>query len=75
MAKEENTTQNQDGNIGLVQQLADGRIIQLGLTPLQTGMLNAFLVQLSKETQPIMRMSEKYDLVLKSSVKVLRKTK
>lgn len=75
MAIEENIIQNQDGNIGLVQQLADGRIIQLGLTPLQSGMLNAFLADLSKNTKPIMRMSEKYDLVLKSNVKVLRKTK
>lgn len=64
----------QDGNIVLVQQLANGRIIQLGITPMQAMMLNAFVKQISKET-PIMRMSEEHDLVLKSDVRVMKKRK
>ncbi|WP_294203035.1 hypothetical protein [uncultured Chryseobacterium sp.] len=64
----------QDGNIQLVQMQADGRIVQLGITPLQAATLNAFVRQMSKET-PIKKMPKEYDLVLKSDCRVLRNRK
>lgn len=53
------------GKIGLVQETKDGRIVQIGLRPEQSEMLQIFLGSLSSE-KPLVRMGEKYDLVLKS---------
>jgi hypothetical protein len=53
------------GKIGLVQETKDGRIVQIGLRPEQSEMLQIFLGSLSSE-KPLVQMSEKYDLVLKS---------
>lgn len=53
------------GKVGLVQETEDGRIIQIGLTPSQSEMLQIFLATLSKES-PLVQMSEDYELVLKN---------
>jgi len=56
------------GKIALIQQTDDGRILQIGLTESQSGMLQGFLSILS-QTQPLVQMGEDWDLVLKSSIK------
>jgi hypothetical protein len=55
------------GNIYLVQETEDGRIRQIGLTTEQNRVLQILLASLSKE-QPLVQMSEDFDLVLKSSL-------
>jgi hypothetical protein len=56
------------GTIALIQQTETGRILQIGLTPNQSEMLQSFLAVISKESK-LIQMSEEYDLVLKSSLK------
>jgi len=56
------------GTVALIQQTEDGRILQIGLTPEQSNMLQFFLAKLS-ETSKLIQMPEDYDLVLKSSLK------
>lgn len=59
------------GTIALIQQTEDGRILQIGLTPNQSEMLQSFLAVISKESK-LLQMPEEYDLVLKSSLKTER---
>lgn len=56
------------GTIALFQQTKDGRILQIGLTPQQSSMLQFFLAKLSEESS-LIQMPEEYDLVLKSCLK------
>jgi hypothetical protein len=56
------------GTIALIQQTETGRILQIGLTPNQSEMLQSFLAVISKESK-LIQMPEEYDLVLKSSLK------
>lgn len=53
------------GKIGLVQETEDGRIIQIGLRPEQSKMLQIFLGTIS-QGNPLVQMGEDYELVLKS---------
>ena len=55
------------GTIALIQQTKEGRILQIGLTPAQSNMLQFFLAKLSEESK-LIQMPEEYDLVLKSSL-------
>ena len=61
----------EDGTIALIQQTEEGRILQIGLTPNQSEMLQSFLAVISKESK-LIQMPEEYDLVLKSSLKTKR---
>ena len=56
------------GTIALIQQTEEGRILQIGLTPEQSNMLQFFLAKLSEKSK-LIQMQEDYDLVLKSSLK------
>ena len=53
------------GKIGLVQETEDGRIIQIGLRPEQSEMLQIFLGTIS-QGNPLVQMGEDYELILKS---------
>lgn len=53
------------GKIGLVQETEDGRIIQIGLRPEQSEMLQIFLGTIS-QGKPLVQMGEDYELILKS---------
>ena len=53
------------GKIGLVQETEDGRIIQIGLRPEQSEMLQIFLATIS-QGKPLVQMGEDYELILKS---------
>lgn len=53
------------GKIGLVQETEDGRIIQIGLRPEQSEMLQASLATISKG-KPLVQMGEDHELILKS---------
>jgi len=55
------------GKIGLVQETEDGRIIQIGLRPEQSEMLQMFLATISQGA-PLVQMGEDYELILKSEV-------
>ena len=55
------------GTIALIQQTPEGRILQIGLTPTQSNMLQFFLAKLSEESK-LIQMPEDYDLILKSSL-------
>jgi len=52
------------GKIGLIQQLEDGRIIQIGLQKWQSESLQLFLASISKEN-PLIKMGEEYELIFK----------
>lgn len=54
------------GDIALIQQTETGRILQIGLTPEQSKLLQVFLAGLSAESK-LIQMPEEYDLILKSS--------
>jgi len=56
------------GTIALIQQTEDGRILQIGITPEQSNILQFFLAKLSEESK-LIQMPEEYDLVLKSTLK------
>lgn len=56
------------GTVALIQQTEEGRILQIGLTPEQSNMLQFFLAKLS-ESNKLIQMPEEYDLVLKSTLK------
>jgi putative alpha-1,2-mannosidase len=60
------------GEVALVRQNEDGRILQIALTEEQNEMLKLFLSMVSKE-QALVQMPEEYDLVLKSSISTKRK--
>lgn len=62
------THTSQSGLFSIVKQEEDGSIVQFAMSPQQKIMLTAFLSSISKET-PLVKMSEKYNLVLKSTVK------
>lgn len=55
------------GTIALIQQTADGRILQIGLTTEQSNQLQIYLAIISKNN-PLVQMGEEHDLVLKSSL-------
>jgi len=55
------------GQIALIQQTKEGRILQIGLTAAQSELLQSFLGILSKES-PLVQMGEDWDLILKKSV-------
>ena len=58
-------TRLETGKIGLVQETEDGRIIQIGLRPEQSNMLQVFLSNISQEN-PLVQMGEDYELILKN---------
>ena len=58
--------QLEEKKVGLVIQKG-GRIIQIGLTPSQSNLLQSFLSEISKEI-PLMEMGEEYDFLLKQDV-------
>jgi hypothetical protein len=60
------------GEVVLVQQNEEGRILQIALTEAQNKMLQLFLSMVSKE-EALVQMPEEYDLVLKSSISTKRK--
>lgn len=60
------------GTVALIQQTEDGRILQLAMTTEQSKMLQIFLATIS-QGQPLIRMSDDHDLVLKSSLKKSKK--
>lgn len=55
------------GEIGLVQQSPEGRIVQIGLNPQQHNLLQVFLAAIS-EDKPLVQMGEEYDLIYKDSI-------
>ena len=55
------------GTIALMQQSETGRIMQVALTPEQSGMLQKFLSIISAQS-PLIRMGEEHDLILKRNV-------
>lgn len=55
------------GTIALIQQTETGRIMQVAMTSEQSKMLQIFLATIS-QGNPLVRMGEEYDLVLKSSI-------
>ena len=55
------------GEVGLVQETKDGRIIQIGLIPEQSKMLQSFLGTIS-QVSPLVQMGDDYELVLKSEL-------
>lgn len=52
------------GKIALIQQTNEGRILQVGITKMQSELLQNFLVILSKDS-PLVQMGEDWDLILK----------
>ena len=60
-------TELEVGEIALIQQQENGRILQIGLTVEQSKLLQIFLATLSHENK-LIQMPEDYDLVLKSSL-------
>ncbi|WP_372844771.1 hypothetical protein [Psychrobacter sp.] len=65
MAKVINST---DGNhVGLIKQMPDGRIVQIGMTKEHQMMLQMLLGSISQD-QPMAVLPSEYDLVLKSEV-------
>lgn len=52
------------GELGLVQQTKDGKIIQIGMSPEQSKQLQAFCGIISQE-QPLVQMGEDYELTFK----------
>lgn len=55
------------GEIALIQQQENGRIVQIGITQAQSNMIQFFLAKLSEDSA-LIQMSEEYDLILKSQV-------
>ena len=62
------------GHIALIQQTKEGRILQIGLTQMQSDLLQNFLGVISKDT-PLVQMGKDWDLVLKSSIKKKKQSK
>lgn len=60
------------GQVSLVSQDEKGNIFQLGMTNNQYAALQVFVAQLTKE-KPFTKMSDEYNLVLKSKVKKMKK--
>lgn len=54
-------------HIGLIKRMADGRIVQIGMTQEQQTMLRLSLAAITQDA-PMVRMPEQYDLVLISEV-------
>lgn len=54
------------GKIALIQQLNDGRIVQIGITKEQSELLQLFLAGLSQESK-LLIMPKEYDLILKKN--------
>ena len=55
------------GTIALIQQTETGRILQVAMTTEQSKMLQTLLASIS-QGQPLVRIGEGYDLILKSNV-------
>lgn len=53
------------GSIGLIQEQQDGSIVQIGLSPEQSRLLQVFLSTISKERK-LVRMPDKYNLIMES---------
>ena len=53
-------------NVGLVRQLENGRIVQIGMTEEQSTMLQIFVAALSKE-KPLVELPHAWDLVIKNN--------
>ena len=53
------------GQLNLVQETADGRIRQIGLTAEQSKQLQSYVALISKDT-PLLVMDNEYDLILRS---------
>lgn len=66
----ENFSFLKDGEIGLVT-TENGRIVQLGMTVEMHKTITILIASLSKET-PLVKMDEKHDLILKSTVKTFK---
>lgn len=65
MAKIINSTD--ENHVGLIKQMPDGRIVQIGMTNEQQMMLQMLLGSISQD-QPMAILPSEYDLVLKSEV-------
>ena len=63
--KKSNYTHLKTGKVGLIQETKDGRIIQVGLRPHQSEMLQKFLSIIS-QGEPLIQMGEEYELILKT---------
>ena len=59
-----------DGEIGFIT-TENGRIIQLGMAKEMHAIITQFIAVYSKEN-PLVKMGEEYDLVLKSTVKTVK---
>jgi hypothetical protein len=57
-----NIEQLEAGAVGIVTELEDGTIVQLGLTERQSKLLNAYVSALTKE-EPAFRLPADYDLI------------
>jgi len=53
------------GKIGLIQEQPDGRILQIGLTPMQSNRLQYFCFSISQQ-HPLVQMGKDYELALVS---------
>ena len=50
------------GKVGLIQQMEDGTITQIGLTKEQSEMLQALVGMLSDEKKPLLRLPKQFNL-------------
>lgn len=55
------------GQVGLIQETEDGKIVQVALTKEQSEMLQLFVASISQES-PLIVMGEDYELVLKNTI-------
>ena len=65
MAKIINSTDK--NHVGLIKQMPDGRIVQIGMTAEQQKMLQMLMGSMSQD-QPMAVLPSEYDLVLRSEV-------
>ncbi len=64
-------TNTKTDEVSLVQNSKSGRIIQIALSPEQHLLLQSFVATISK-LNPVIQMSDDYDLILKSDVAILK---
>lgn len=50
------------GQLGLIQQLEDGTITQIGLTPEQSQLLQVLVASFSSVDKPLLRLPKQYNL-------------
>jgi len=58
-------TELEQGKVALIMQTDNGDIVQLGLTPNQSDMLNAFVAAMSKE-EKLVQLPKDFNLTLKN---------